>query len=157
MTMDDFNAAYVAQGRRLYLQALRLTGSEDDAADAVQDVMARLWERRHTLHAVESPQAYAATLLRNRCLDIIAKRRASVPTEEAAGLAVHTDPAAIDRAEQVLRIIEALPDPARLVITMRDVEGHTTEEIVSATGLTEANIRVILCRTRAAIKARFKP
>lgn len=45
-----------------------------------------------------------------------------------------------------------LKDPARSVVTLRDVEGLSTTEVADVLGLTEANVRVILHRGRAQIR-----
>ena len=49
--------------------------------------------------------------------------------------------------------IESLPIQQRRVITLRDVEGWTSEEVCEALGLTEGNQRVLLHRARASVRA----
>jgi RNA polymerase sigma-70 factor (ECF subfamily) len=49
--------------------------------------------------------------------------------------------------------IARLPEGARAVVTLRDVEGLTTTEVADLLGLTEANVRVILHRSRARIRS----
>jgi RNA polymerase sigma-70 factor (ECF subfamily) len=49
--------------------------------------------------------------------------------------------------------IEKLPPMQRLVITMRDLEGWSTEEIRNALDITETNQRVLLHRARSRIRA----
>lgn len=156
VTNEEFNEKYVAQGRQLFLLALRLTGSSADAEDAVQDVLERLWARRAELDTVESPQAYAQTLLRRRCLDILDSNRLR-QTDSLSPLhsSLPTDFDTRNRAMIVLRLISELPEPQRLILQMRDVEGREIAEIEAATGLSAGNIRVILSRARAAIKSRF--
>lgn len=48
--------------------------------------------------------------------------------------------------------IAALPDSQRAVITMRDVEGWTSEEVRNVLGLSESNQRVLLHRARAKVR-----
>lgn len=48
--------------------------------------------------------------------------------------------------------IEALPPQQREVITLRDVNGWTSEEVCNALGLTETNQRVLLHRARAKVR-----
>lgn len=50
--------------------------------------------------------------------------------------------------------IDALPANQRMVITMRDLEGYSSEEVCNALGLTETNQRVILHRARSAVRGR---
>jgi RNA polymerase sigma-70 factor, ECF subfamily len=63
---------------------------------------------------------------------------------------------ALDSAEAVERIeaeIAKLPETQRLVITMRDVEGMSSEEVRSALEISETNQRVLLHRARAKVRA----
>ena len=55
--------------------------------------------------------------------------------------------------EVVERAIEMLPPAQRAVITMRDVEGFTSEEVCNALDLTETNQRVLLHRARAKVRS----
>lgn len=48
--------------------------------------------------------------------------------------------------------IARLPEPGRTVVTLRDVEGLSTAEVAELLDLTEANVRVILHRSRARIR-----
>jgi len=48
--------------------------------------------------------------------------------------------------------IEALGEPQQAVVTLRDVEGLSTQEVATLLGLSEANVRVILHRGRARVR-----
>jgi RNA polymerase sigma-70 factor (ECF subfamily) len=48
--------------------------------------------------------------------------------------------------------IARLPESARAVVTLRDVEGLSTTEVAELLDLSEANVRVILHRSRARIR-----
>jgi RNA polymerase sigma-70 factor (ECF subfamily) len=49
--------------------------------------------------------------------------------------------------------IARLPETPRAVVTLRDVEGLSTMEVAELLGLSEANVRVILHRSRARIRS----
>jgi RNA polymerase sigma-70 factor, ECF subfamily len=51
------------------------------------------------------------------------------------------------------RAIEGLPPTQRAVISLRDVEGWSAEEVCNALTLSETNQRVLLHRARAAVRA----
>jgi RNA polymerase sigma-70 factor, ECF subfamily len=53
----------------------------------------------------------------------------------------------------VERAIDKLPPAQRAVITMRDVQGFTSEEVCNALDLTETNQRVLLHRARAKVRS----
>ena len=52
----------------------------------------------------------------------------------------------------VERAIERLPPSQRTVITLRDVEGWTADEVRNALELSETNQRVLLHRARAKVR-----
>jgi len=56
----------------------------------------------------------------------------------------------------VSRAIEALPDAQRLVITMRDITGCSSEEVCEALGVSEGNQRVLLHRARSRVRAELE-
>jgi RNA polymerase sigma-70 factor (ECF subfamily) len=52
----------------------------------------------------------------------------------------------------VEQAIEALPPPQRAVISLRDIEGWTSNETRNALGVTETNQRVLLHRARSKVR-----
>jgi RNA polymerase sigma-70 factor (ECF subfamily) len=54
--------------------------------------------------------------------------------------------------EVVSRALDALPASQRAVISLRDVEGWTAEEVRNALGLSETNQRVLLHRARSRVR-----
>jgi RNA polymerase sigma-70 factor (ECF subfamily) len=67
-----------------------------------------------------------------------------------------TTPEAIVSRRQALEAInaslEALPANQRAVLTLRDLEGWSSEEVCNALGLSESNQRVLLHRARAKVR-----
>jgi RNA polymerase sigma-70 factor (ECF subfamily) len=52
----------------------------------------------------------------------------------------------------IQKAIEKLPASQREVITLRDIEGWTSEEVCNALGVSETNQRVLLHRARTAVR-----
>ena len=50
------------------------------------------------------------------------------------------------------RAISALPPRQRQVVTMREIEGMSAEEVCAVLGISAANQRVLLHRARAALR-----
>jgi RNA polymerase sigma-70 factor (ECF subfamily) len=59
---------------------------------------------------------------------------------------------AAETRERIAAAIEALPASQRAVISLRDVEGWTSEEVRNALDLSEVNQRVLLHRARARVR-----
>jgi RNA polymerase sigma-70 factor (ECF subfamily) len=75
----------------------------------------------------------------------------AVPPESWAGLP-EDRLVARETMGVVEREIERLPPAQRAVITMRDVQGFTSEEVCNALDLTETNQRVLLHRARSKVR-----
>jgi RNA polymerase sigma-70 factor (ECF subfamily) len=59
--------------------------------------------------------------------------------------------------QHLLSAIEELPEHQRLVLILRDVEGCSTEEVCNALGFQVTNVRVLLHRARAKVRAATEP
>ena len=147
---------------RLQRVALRLLGNAEDAEDMVQEVYMKLWNKRDALPDVQDVEAYCVTLTKNMCIDRLRIAEVEkedvdeVPTMLAATDDVEAQVERRDAVEQVKQIIETLPEHQQQVITLRDMEDCSFEEIVKQTGLTAVNIRMLLSRARKTIRERLK-
>lgn len=59
--------------------------------------------------------------------------------------------------EQLQIAIAALPEHQRLVLILRDIEGHSTGEVCDLLGVQEANVRVRLHRARVKVRLALEP
>jgi RNA polymerase sigma-70 factor, ECF subfamily len=59
---------------------------------------------------------------------------------------------ATETRERIAAAIDELPPAQRAVISLRDVEGWTSDEVCNALDLTEVNQRVLLHRARARVR-----
>ena len=147
---------------RLQRVALRLLGNAEDAEDMVQEVYMKLWNKRDALPDVQDVEAYCVTLTKNMCIDRLRMAEVEkedmdeVPTMLAATDDVEAQVERRDTVEQVKQIIETLPEHQQQVITLRDMEDYSFEEIAEQTGLTAVNIRMLLSRARKTIRERYK-
>ena len=147
---------------RLQRVASRLLGNAEDAEDMVQEVYMKLWSKRDALPDVKDVEAYCVTLTKNMCIDRLRMAEAEkadvdeVPTMLVATDDVEAQVERHDAVEQVKQIIETLPEHQQQVITLRDMEDCSFEEIAEQTGLTAVNVRMLLSRARRTIRERFK-
>ena len=143
---------YQRYGRAVYRIAYRLTGSQADAEDVLQDVFLGLPEALRTYAARGSLGAWIgrvatrAALMRLRSV----RRKNEVTFEESA---VHptTTSAPADRLA-IQAAIEALPDALRVVFVLRAVEGYSHSEIASLLGIRVGSSKVRFHRARKRLR-----
>ena len=162
MDASDFKQKFLPHHRKLYRSAFHLLGNAQDAEDMVQEAYLKLWQRRNELPPdITNLEAYCVTLVKHLCYD---KQRISqldederTPEEltltEKSNVAHEVE--LKDEANQVMKLIDQLPDQQKQIMQMRDVEDRTYEEIEKVTGLTSINIRVLLSRARKKIREQF--
>lgn len=161
MTSQEFKSIYFPLDAKLYRVAFYILESEDDAKDAVQDLYVKLWNSRDMLDTVLNPQAYAQSALRNICIDKIrsAEVRNAESVEEKYDLAdsADIDKEMIDkeRLKMAMTLIDELPEKQREVICLRIFEEMEYDEIAERTGLSQTNLRVLLCMARQTIKRKI--
>ncbi len=161
MTSQEFKSIYLPLDAKLYRVAFYILESEDDAKDAVQDLYVKLWNSRDMLDTVLNPQAYAQSALRNICIDKIrsAEVRNAESVEEKYDLAdsADIDKEIIDKEKlkMAMTLIDALPEKQREVICLRIFEEMEYDEIAERTGLSQTNLRVLLCMARQTIKRKI--
>ena len=69
MRTEEYNHIILPMRSDLKEYALRLTESDDNAEDLVQEVMLRLWDMRHDIKAEDNLKALAITIMRNKFYD----------------------------------------------------------------------------------------
>ncbi len=129
-----------------------LSGSRQDAEDALQDVFIRA---HAALPASDRPISLRAWLYRvahNRCIDQL--RRPQVIPLEGVELTASTLPdplAEAERREDLRRLIadvRRLPEQQRSMLLMRELEGASYSDLADAHGVTVAAVKSLLVRAR---------
>lgn len=163
MDANDFKEQFLPYQRRLYRVAFLLMGNAEDAEDMVQEAYLKLWKKRNELSSdIDSMEAYCVTLIKNLCYDALRKAHIDKDERSPEELKISNESTvsheieARDEANQVMRLIEGLPEQQRQIILMRDVNDRPYEEIEEETGLSAINIRVLLSRARKRIREQFK-
>ncbi|MDR0796672.1 MAG: RNA polymerase sigma factor [Tannerella sp.] len=148
----------VAPLRENLLQiANKMIDNVNDAEDLVQEVFLKLWYMRNSLHQYNSIQAFAVTMTKNLCIDLLRVRNREVAFEQDNELRTTEDNPylQLERAntEQLLKgIIGTLPPLQKTIITMKDIEGYEVEEIAGITGTQPEAVRVNLSRARKKVR-----
>jgi RNA polymerase sigma-70 factor (ECF subfamily) len=129
---------YDAAAPKLYGLALWRTGSEEDAADVVQDVFVRVAEQGPKLAKVRNPRAWIMAVAHRAAIDLVRRRsrRQTESLEQCSFLSAADD--AGERAlgaTQVSALLAGLPDTHRVVIYLKHFAGCTFAEIGDIVGV----------------------
>lgn len=144
---------------KLYRLAFRLLQEVNEAQDAVQEVLIKLWNQRQKLAGVNNIEAWAMRVTRNHCLDRLRarKNRLEQLDERQHQLpAVEPSSVELDRQEMVMQVrqlMNRLPENQRLVMHLRDIEGYTYKEIMEILDMPENQVKTNLFRARKKMRA----
>jgi RNA polymerase sigma-70 factor (ECF subfamily) len=120
----------------------------DQATDAVQDTLLKIWDNRRRMNRVSNLEGYCVTVLKRRCIDILRERQPSVPIDEEALMLADTlpDNNFEERYRQVRALIDQLPDRHREIILMKYEQEMPNSEIEKALQISSTNLYTILSR-----------
>jgi len=145
---------------KVFRIAKRLLVSSEEAEDATQEVLIRLWNKKEGLDKYNSIEALAVTMTKNYCLDQLKSKRAgnlklvhSNYSDREAGIDKQVEDK--DSWNWVEKIMNDLPEQQRLIVQMRDVEEYEFSEIAQALEMNETAVRVALSRARKMIKEKL--
>lgn len=125
-------ALYDLAAPQLYGLALWRTGSEEDAADVVQDVFVRVAEQGAKLAKVRNPKGWLLTVTHRAAVDVTRRRRrrSAEPIEECPFLAaVDDDSERMLDAARASVLLAGLPEMHRDVVYLRHFAECTFAEI----------------------------
>jgi RNA polymerase sigma factor (sigma-70 family) len=145
---------------KLFRLAKRLLVSREEAEDATQEILVKLWTRQQKLKEYNSIEALAMTMTKNYCLDQLKSKRATnlriVHSNYKDGQAsVQQQIEDSDSWNWVEKIINELPKQQKLIIHMRDMEEMEFEEIGRVLDMNETAVRVALSRARKTIREKM--
>lgn len=162
MEAETFKQRFLSFHPKLYRIALALVESPEDAEDILQEAYTKLWSKRDSLEAVQQPEAFAVTIVRNLCLDFLRSPRTNSRSEPLETVILHCEDSperqveTRDQLRQVVRLIQELPPNQQQVIRLRGMGDCSMEEIAEITGFSPANVRTLLSRARKYIKDKLK-
>lgn len=147
---DAFERLYRRHVSRIHSLARRMLGPEE-ADEVTQDAFVRAWTK---LDGFRGDAAFGTWLYR-LALNVILARRAELAKarkrfvdEEHVGEIARTGGPRPDLGVDVGRALERLPDGAREVLVLHDVEGYKHEEIAVLLGINAGTSKSQLHRAR---------
>lgn len=149
-----FERLYREHGPRIHTLACRMIGM-DEAPEVTQDVFVRAWQ---SLATFRGDSAFG-TWLHRIAINVVLTRRAK---HGKARERFDADPESLERLEMPARhadlsmdferAIGRLPEGARQVFVLHDVEGFTHQEIGGLLGVTDGTSKAQLHRARMLLR-----
>jgi RNA polymerase sigma-70 factor (ECF subfamily) len=145
---------------KLYRLAKRLLVSSEEAEDATQEILLKLWSKKKAMSGYNNVEAFAMTMTKNFCLDRLKSKQAgnlklvhSNYTDDNSSLQHQVE--ARDSISWVEKIMEELPEQQKMVLQLRDVEQYDYEEIEKLLDMKPTAIRVALSRARKTVREKL--
>lgn len=154
MELKEFKITVLPLRAKLLNYARKLTDEPEDAEDAVQEVLLRLWNKRLELEQYRNIEAFAMTLTHNICIDMWrCKCNDNLSLDIVQAASPTGTPERLLEIKDEIRlmheIIHSLPNLQRTIMQMKDIEGYETDEI---TGCGPEAIRSNLSRARKKVR-----
>lgn len=160
MNQREFLSMVMPFKDKLFRLAKRLLVSREEAEDATQEVLLKLWSKKQQMESYNNVEAFAMTMTKNFCLDRLKSKQAGNLTlvhsnygDDHSSLQQEVE--ARDSMDWVRRIMEELPEQQKLVLQLRDVEQYEYEEIEALLDMKPTAIRVALSRARKTVREKL--
>ncbi len=160
MRQSEFLNVVMPFKDKLYRMAKRLLVSTEEAEDATQEILIKLWTKNESFAKYKSVEAFAMTMTKNFCLDRLKSKQAgnlklvhSNYNETGSGLQKQVE--AKDSVDWVQKILEELPEQQKMVLQLRDVEEYDYDEISEMLDMQPTAVRVALSRARKTVREKL--
>lgn len=159
---QDFIRTIESIRSKIYYTAKRMLISKDEAEDATQDIILKLWEMdRNKAKNLKSIEAYSVTMVKNYCLDRLKSKHAQ---QQPLDDTIKFKPSIIDldrvveakdKFRKIEILIEKLPIRERTALQLRDFEQLEFKNIAKKMNIPEGTVRVYLSRARKKLREEF--
>ena len=150
---DQFKHDFLPLQPAMQRMAESLLGSEEDAADVVQDCFVTLWKEREKLRRVVNREAWCITLVKRRCVDLLRKRKPTVEIDERTmALAEEECADKEERLQLALQLVDRLPERQATAVRLKHLEAADTDRIAEALHVNPGNVYTLLSRAYRSLR-----
>lgn len=156
-----FRQLFEAHYDRLYRAALFFVRREDWAKDVVLDVLAGIWERRHSMVIPDDFRHFSYVMVRNMAFNVL-RRESFLDSDAVTGDDAMADVADEVNPEQLLeqselfeayeRLVSALPDLCRQVFMLVKEDGHSYADVAQQLGISVKTVDAQLQKALAYLR-----
>lgn len=131
-----------------------------EAEDVCQESFVKLWHHQDRIDT-EKVKPWLMRVVRNGCFDRIRRRRPESDFEDA--VEADSAPGPMEGLEHsetgrdIRTAIQALKEPYRSLIVLRDVQEHSYEECAGTLELSMSQVKVYLHRARKQLREQLAP
>ena len=160
MTQTEFLNIVMPFKDKVFRLAKRLLVSTEEAEDATQEVLIKLWNNQSKLEEFKNVEAFSMTMTKNFCLDKLKSKQAQNlkivhSNYQDHNISLQKDIENKDSLDWVGRIIADLPEQQKMVIQLRDIEQYELDEISEMLDMNNTAVRVALSRARKTIREKL--
>mgnify|MGYP001429577752 FL=1 len=160
MTQTDFTKLVMPFKDKVFRLAKRLLVSREEAEDATQEILMKLWRNKEKIAEYKNVEAFSMTMTKNFCLDRLKSKQAQNlkivhSNYEDNNTSLEKQLEARDSVDWVSKIIEELPEQQKIILQLRDIEEYDFDEIAKVVDMNPTAIRVALSRARKTIREKL--
>lgn len=160
MTQTEFLNIVMPFKDKVFRLAKRLLVSTEEAEDATQEVLLKLWNNKTKIQAYNNVEAFSMTMTKNFCLDKLKSKQAQNlkivhSNYQDNNTSLQKQVELQDSLAWVGKIIEDLPEQQKMVIQLRDIEQYDLDEICEMLDMNNTAVRVALSRARKTIREKL--
>ena len=142
---------------KVFNLSCRLLCNNVDASDAAQDSLIKIYDNINKFHGSSRFSTWVYRLTYNTCIDFLRKKKKTEFYEINESMPDNTAPPheiaeKNERIRIINRAISELPEDYRAVIVLRDVNGHSYEEISEILGCSLGTVKSRINRGRSKLK-----
>lgn len=151
--VKSFENIYLAYHRRIYLFAKRMTNSVSSAEDIVQETFVKAWQNLASFRAESQFYTWLRTIASRIAIDKLRVKNAKVWQQMSEYDEVYTAiNSSAGQSRDLEKLIYSLPEGARSVFVLHDVEGYKHKEISALTGIAVGTSKAQLFRARKLLR-----
>lgn len=142
MTSGEFEKLIAKQKDKLFRFAFSILKNNEDAKDAVQEMVLKLWKNRRKLDASQNLESYCLNALKNQCFDVLRKEKHKINYQNSTEQETFVEPETgnSDLVEKLKQELKKLPEQQRMAVELKDFQGYKYEEI---SDILEQNINAV--------------
>ena len=141
---------------QLLAEATRLLGDADDAQDAVQETVLKLWSIRSRIEEYHSIDGLAVVIVRRLSLNRMRRAATIAMPDLSDERTPETELISAEESKRLEELLLSLPDMQQAVLRMKHIDGLEVSEIARMTGATPEAVRQNLSRARRNILKLFR-